>query len=134
MAPTILRELLLVVGYYAVAFGAIAVWTFRDFAATRRSASPAGADAFLLRLTALLGLAAGVGAYLTLRTFLVPLPALWVLAAVAVADGVLTCLGVQLLVRAWPRLTGKDALGELRGHPEPAAPPVGSYPLGDPMD
>ena len=121
MAPTVLRQVLLVAGYYLVAFGGLAYWTFRDYAATRRAPGAVAADAFLMRITMLLGVAAAVGAFVTLRTFLAPLPALWILLAVAIGDGVLTCLGVQLLVRSWPRLTGKDALAELRTAPTAAS-------------
>lgn len=120
MAPTVIRQIALVAGVYLVAFGAVVAWTFRDFAATRaRIASSASrgageADAFLTRITVLVGVAAAVGTFVTLRTFLIPLPATWILVAAAVADGLATTVGVHLLVRAWPRLAGRDALSELR--------------------
>lgn len=120
MAPTVLRQLLFVLGVYAAGFGGVAVWTFRDFSATRARVDEQGADgshladAFLLRVTVLLGLAAAAGTFVTLRTFLIPLPPMWLLAIGSVADGVATAVGVQLLLRSWPRLAGRDPLAELR--------------------
>jgi len=111
---------LIVLGYYLVAITTVAVWTFRDFAATRARVSTTGfgadrlAGRFLARVSALFGLAAGVGAALLMELLMTPPPKVWIVAAITVGDLALTVLGVQLVIRLWPRVAGRDPLEELR--------------------
>ena len=127
------RNILILLGYYAIALAVLVAWTYADHALTRRRAGAPGAATdrsargFAVRVSALLGVLAGVGAALLLHLLLTPAPATWVLAATGAGVLVLT-FAVALLVlrlsRAW---FGIDPLAELRGAPgsAPEATPQG---------
>jgi sterol desaturase/sphingolipid hydroxylase (fatty acid hydroxylase superfamily) len=115
-----LRSVLILLGYYVVAVVVLAIWTYRDHAATKRrvarSADPAGklASRFTDRIAGLLGVLAAVGSALLLALLLTPAPAIWVVAAISLGDGVVTVVFVEVVLRFWHRWFGVDPLADLR--------------------
>jgi len=120
---------LIALGAYALALAVVAAWIFYDFGATRRRAmtSPGSAERlarlFLLRLSILVGLISGTGVAVLLSTLMSPAPNSGILVAVGVGDALSTAVALQIVIRNWPRMTGRDPLAEIRGA---SALPTGS--------
>lgn len=113
-------NILILLGYYAIALAIVAGWTYRDHAVTRRRAAsaPRGGDrlasGFLNRVAVLLGLLSTGGAALLLLLLLKPALATWLVAVIAAGDGIVTFGAVELVLRMWQRWFGVDPLADLR--------------------